>query len=157
MSTNRGKEFESHFKHDFLSSLPQASIDRLIDVMSGYKHISNICDFIGYSFPFIFYLECKSIDGNTFPFSNLSQYNMLLQKVGLKGVRAGVVIWFKDHSRILYVPVSTITQMKKDGKKSVNIRTDMDSKYRILEIPSVKKRVFLESDYSILLNTVDGD
>lgn len=112
--------------------------------------VKNISDFIGYYYPNIFYLELKSHLGNTFPLSNLSQYDKLLPKVGINGVRVGVIIWFIDHDKIYYVPISTIKQMKDDGKKSVNIK-DIDT-YRIIEIPSIKKRVFLDSDYSVLFN-----
>ena len=63
---------------------------------------------------------------------------------------------FKDHDKVIYVPIKTVTQMKKDQKKSINIKTDLD-KYRIFEIPGKKKRVFIECDYSILTTLEDGD
>ena len=156
MSINQGKAFEQKFKEDFLK-LPNSSLDRLIDVMSGYKYISNISDYIGYIFPNIFYLELKSIKGNTFPLVNLTQYDKLIKKAGIKGVRTGVIIWFRDHDRVLYVPIRTIEQLKKDDKKSVNIRTIFEEGYRTFEIPSKKKRVFLDSDYSILTELAEGD
>lgn len=60
-----GKKFEAKFKKDFLATVPNPSLDRLYDTTSGYKAISNISDFIGYSYPVIMYLECKSHLGNT--------------------------------------------------------------------------------------------
>ena len=155
MATNYGKQFERKLKEDFLK-LENSTIDRLYDTMNGYKTVSNICDFLAYRKPYLYYLEAKTIKGNTFPFTNLKQYDKLLPKVGIPGVRAGVVIWFIDHDKILYVPISTVKQMKKDGLKSVNIRTVLDN-YNVYEIPSVKKRVFCEGDYSILLNLKDGE
>jgi len=157
MPVNRGKGFEAKFKEDFLRSIPSSTIDRLYDQVSGYKTISNISDFIGYKKPNIFYLECKSIKGNTFPFTNLTQYDKLIKKVDIEGVRTGVVIWFIDHDMIVYVPIKTIRQMKADELKSVNITTLVKSSYRYFEIPTTKKRVFLEGDYSILLTTEEGD
>lgn len=156
MTTNRGKQFEAKMKEDFKKSFPSGTIDRIYDSMTGYLTISNICDFIGYNFPVIFYLECKSHNGNTFPFVNLTQYDKLIAKSGIKGVRAGVIIWFIDHDKVVYVPVKTVKQMKEDNLKSFNI-TKVDNKYRYFEIPSVKKRVFLDSDYSILMTTNEGD
>ena len=155
MGINRGKQFEQKFKEDFLK-LEGASIDRLYDTMNGYKSISQISDFIGYLFPHIFYLECKSIHGNTFPLTNLTQYDKLKYKVGIKGVRVGVIIWFTDHDKVLYVPISSITQMKNDCKKSINIKMLEDKKYFILDIPSIKRRVFLDSDYSVLSKLEEG-
>lgn len=157
MALNKGKKFESKFKEDFTKSFPGGTIDRLYDQVSGYKAISNISDFIGYNYPNMFYLEVKSHKGNTFPLDNLSQYDKLVVKVGIKGVRAGVVIWFVEHNRVIYVPIKTVTKMKLDGKKSVNIRTIDEDGYRYFEIPSVMKRVFMDSDYKVLLNTEEGD
>ena len=61
----------------------------------------------------------------------------------------GVVIWFIDHDRVIFVPLDTVTKMKQDGCKSVNINK-LDG-YDYKEIPSSKKRVLMESDYSILI------
>ena len=157
MATNRGKQFEAKLKSDFLKTVPNSTIDRLYDSVSGFKAISNISDFIAYQKPCIYYLECKSHLGNTFPLTNLTQYDKLKVKVGIPGVRAGVVIWFIDHDRVIYVPISTITKLKQDGKKSVNINKIEEEGYRILNIPSQKKRVFLDSDYSVLSTLEDGE
>jgi len=154
---NRGKQFEERFKLDWKRTVPNASLDRLYDQVSGMKTISNISDFIGYSYPNIFYLECKSTKENTFNFSYLTQYEKLKPKVGIPGVRVGVVIWFINHDRVVYVPIGTVSKMKEDGLKSVNIRTLDGSGYRFFEIPSKKLRVFLESDYGVLMSTEDGD
>lgn len=157
MAINKGKKFEEKFKEDFLRTVPNCSLDRLYDSVSGFKSISNISDFIGYSKPNIMYLECKTHKGNTFPLTNLSQYDKLVAKVGIPGVRVGVVIWFEDHDRVIYVPINTITQLKNDDKKSVNIRKIEDEGYKIINIPSTKRRVYLDSDYSVLLNLEDFD
>ena len=157
MANNKGKQFEVKFKEDFKRSFPNGTIDRIYDTTNGYKTISNISDFIGYNYPNIYYLECKSHQGNTFPLANLTQYDKLKAKVGIKGVRAGVVLWFIDHDKVCYVPISTITQLKKDDKKSVNVKMLEDKSYNIYEISSVKKRVFLDSDYSILADLKDGE
>lgn len=157
MPTNYGKQFEQKFKNDILK-IEGVSIDRLLDSMSGYKTVSNISDFIVYKYPNIFYSECKSHYGNTFPFQKLTQYDKLLCKVGIKGVRTGVFIWFIDHDRVIYVPIKTIKKMKEDGKKSVNITTIDNENYRFFDIPSTKLRVFMDSDYSVIFEkTEDGD
>lgn len=157
MAKNRGKQFERKFAEDFRRAFPKGTLDRLVDSMSGYKTISNISDFIGYNYPNIMYLECKSHEGNLFPLSNLTQYDKLVTKVGIKGVRVGVIIWFIDFDRVIYVPISTVRKMKVDNVKSINLRKIDEQGYKYYEIPSVKKRVFLESDYSILNNLSDGE
>ena len=157
MGINRGKAWETKFKEDWIKSMPDSSIDRLYDPVNGYTSIANISDFICYKYPNIFYMECKSHEGNTFPISALTQYEKLSKKVGIKGVRAGVVLWFIDHDcGILYVPISTFTKLIQDGKKSFNVKMIDDPNYPCLKIPSVKKRVFYDADYSVLCDLEEG-
>lgn len=158
MALNRGKQFEQKFKSDVLATIPDCSIDRLIDQQSGYATISNISDFILYKKPNIFYTECKSHKGNTFPLANLTQYDKLLGKVGIPGVRAGVVLWMIEHDVVLYLPISFITYLKENNYKSFNVKmiadNELNNMFKI--IPSVKKRIFMDSDYSVLLEFPEG-
>ena len=158
MADRVGKKFEVKFREDFLK-IPNSTIDRLYDTTNGFKSITQIADYIGYKKPNIFYLEVKTHAGNTFPFSCLSQYEKLLAKCGIEGVRVGVVLWLYDHDAVMYVPISSIRQMKEDGLKSINIKmyNDDNPKYKIIKIPSVKKKVFMDSDYTVLLGLNEGD
>jgi len=156
MADNRGKQFEAKFKSDFLKTVPNSTIDRLYDSMSGYYAISNISDFIGYCKPNIFYLECKSHRGASLPLENVTQYEKLKSKVGIPGVRAGVILWLIEKDKVYYIPISTITKLKKDKKKSVGLKA-VEEGYNIIEIPSTKKRVFMDSNYSVLLDLEDGE
>lgn len=156
MAVNKGKQWEAKINEDF-SRLPESTIDRLYDPEGGKAGIHNVSDFIGYVYPYHFYIEAKSCKGNTFPLTNLKQYDKLKYKVGIKGVRAGVFLWFIEHKAVCYVPISTITQMKKDGKKSVNIKMLSNNEYNIKIIPSITKRVFPECDYSVLMELKDGE
>lgn len=151
MAQNRGKQWEAKLKEDF-SKLPGAYIYRVPDNMSGYRGITGISDFIGYKYPRIFFIEAKTILGNTFPLTNFTQFAKLMSIPNVKGLHRGVMIWFQDHCRVVYIPVLTIDKMKKDGKKSVNIRTIDKEGYEYCDIPSTPKRVFLDSDYSVLLD-----
>lgn len=154
--SNKGKEFEVKFKQDFTSSIPNSTIDRLYDPVNGYVSISNIADFIGFKAPNIFYLECKTHKGASLPFVNITQYDKLKAKVGIPGVRAGVILWLYEKDIVMYIPISTITKMKADGKKSVGLKAIQEG-YNIKIIPSVKKRIFMDSDYSCLCNLEDGE
>ena len=68
----------------------------------------------------------------------------------------GVGIWFHERDTVLYVPLRTIEKMKNDGKKSVNVRTIETEDYEYINIPSKKKRVFMDSDYSVLKDLPEG-
>lgn len=154
MAVNRGKQWEAKLKEDF-SKLSGAYIYRVPDNMSGYKGITGISDFIGYKYPKIFFIEAKTVLGNTFPLTNFTQFDKMTAIPAEKGIHRGVMIWFQDHSAVLYVPLSTIAKMKSDGKKSVNIKKIDEEGYDYIRIPSTQKRVFLDSDYSVLLDLPD--
>ena len=149
--TSYGKKFEQKLREDW-EKLEDSVIVRLFDVMSGFKSISNISDFIGYHYPNIFFIEAKTTQGNTFPLDRLTQYKDLLKVAGKKGVRAGAIIWFRDHKKVIYVPVLTFKKLYEDDKKSVNIKMLDTKEYNIIEIPGEAKRLFIDSDYSVLFN-----
>ena len=151
MAQNRGKQYEEKLKEDFLK-IPEAFIYRIPDQLGGFKGATGICDFIGFLYPSIYFLEAKTRLGNTFSIADLTQFEKLMSIPAYKGIHRGVMLWFQDHDKVIYVPITTIAKMKKDGKKSVNIRTIDNDGYEYLNIPSVKKRVFLDSDYSVLKN-----
>lgn len=155
---SRGKQFESKFKEDWLKSFPDGFLYRLPDQMSGYKAASkNLSDFIGFNLNTLYLIECKSHEGNTFPFSCLTQYDKLIHKVGIKGVRVGVILWMIDHDKVVYIPISTITKMKEDNKKSFNIKMLETKEYNVIEIPSKKLRTFMDSNYLCLKNLQEGE
>ena len=121
--------------------------------MSGYMGQRNVGDFICYKYPLMFIIDCKSIQGNTLPFSDLRQYDQMLEYKNIKGVRIGFVVWFVDHDKVLWIPVQTMEKIQKEGLKSYNIRKMFDNDdYPILEIPSYKLRTFMKSNYSELIN-----
>ena len=155
MAQSLAKLFEAKLKEDWYK-LPYSTIDRLYDPVGGFHGISNICDFIGYSFPFHFYLECKTVKSGTFSFSNLKQYSALLTKKGIKGVIAGAIIWFYGKDAVIFAPIEEIEKMKNNGEKSISIKKVVDnsynSLYNIIQIPSTKKITFMDSDYSVLID-----
>ena len=145
-----GKAFEEQFKENWKKSFPEGDITRLYDVTGGYLNVSNVSDFIGYSYPNMFYIECKVHKGASIPFTNITQYDKLLKKSGIKGVRAGVVLYLYEKFKVLYIPVKTIEQ------KSVGLKA-IEEGYRIIEIPSTKLKVFMDSDYTVLMMLKEGE
>ena len=149
---NRGKKFEKQFYQDWLTTFPRSFIYRLADKMSKFKKSSNPCDFIASKSGKIFLAELKSIYGNTLNFANIKQYGSLISYKDTENVFPCIIIWFIDWDKVVYIKIKEIERMKKDGKKSVNIKMLEEKEYGIIEIPSIKKRVFLKSDYTILNN-----
>jgi penicillin-binding protein-related factor A (putative recombinase) len=156
--SSRGKQYEQKVKENWYKTFPKGFLYRVPDQVTGYKFTSsNVSDFIGFNNGKLFLLECKSHNGNTFPFANLTQYDKLLSYFGIDGVRIGVLLWMVEHGVELYIPVSTIKRMKEDGLKSFNVKYIGNSEYRFFVFPSKKRRVFLDSDYSLLSDLKDGD
>lgn len=153
MSINYGKKFEERFKLDWVNSTGGVIV-RLYDNTSGYLSISNVSDYICYKYPNIFFIECKSHKGSSIPFTAINQYDKLLSFSNIKGIRAGVVLWLYEKDIVLYIPAIVIKQLKDIGEKSVGIR-HLDE-YDIIKIPSEKLRVFMKSDYSVLLSLKEG-
>ena len=149
MSINFGKQFELKVRED-LSKIDGISVDRLYDQTGKYYGVRNISDLIVYKYPLMTYMEVKSHKGNTFPIENLTQYDRLIEKKGIYGVNAGAIIWFIDHDEVLWVSIESFEQLKNDGAKSVNVLKTDREKYNIFTVPSIKKRVYLDSDYSKL-------
>ena len=147
----RGKKFESRFREDWIKSLPNSFLFRLNDNTAGYHGISSPCDFIGYQRPNIFLIECKSHEGNTFPFSAFRQYENMLQYKDISGLHAGVILWLLDHDLVLWIPIKTFEKLKIEDKKSFNVKMVDDPEYESLVLPSKKLRTFMETDYSKLI------
>lgn len=149
---SRGKKFEDRFRADWQESVPDSLCYRLYDTMGGFKSIANVGDFICYKYPSLFIVDCKSIQGNTLPFSDLRQYNQMLEYKNIKGIHIGFVVWFVDHDKVLWIPVQTMEKIEKEGLKSYNIRKMYgDTNYPILDISSYKMRTYMKSDYSGLV------
>ena len=154
MSENRGKQFENIIKTAFLK-VPGVSIDRLHDQMTGYKVTSaNVCDFIVYKYPYEYYIECKSVYGNTLPFSNITdnQWRGMLEKSKIDGVFAGVIVWFINHDVTKFIPIQELQNLKNTGFKS--IRYDTPNGY-ITDIKGTKKRVFWDYDMTTFFKEVN--
>lgn len=143
-----GKKFEVKFREDWVTSFPNTFIYRLPDQQSRYKGGSrNPCDFICYNNEHLYLIECKSHKGNTIPFSNLRQHDLL--KTYENCAITGYICWFIEHGRVLFIPTQAVSKMMADGLKSININKLKN--YDHVEIPSKKKRIFLDSDYKILV------
>ena len=90
---NRGKDFEAEIR-SCLEILPNVSFDRLPDPMAGYSGIRNICDFSMYNYPHMFFLECKSLYGNTLNYASSitqNQWEGLFEKSKIYGCIMRVV------------------------------------------------------------------
>ena len=160
MSVNRGKSFESVIKSAF-EKVNDVSIDRLHDQTTGYIGSSNICDFIVYKKPYEYYIECKTVHGNTFSiFSNdksgkgevygnvtKKQWEGLSEKAKISGVLAGVLIWWVDKDTTKFISIEEL-QNHRENNKSVRYDAELG-----IELSGKKKRVFFDYDMQEFFNS----
>lgn len=117
--------------------------------MSGYHETSgNPCDFVCFADKKLFLVECKEHKGASIPFTAIPQYERLLQHQGYDDVYPGVLIWFSEKDRVIWVGIDEMEKMVKDGEKSIGLRMLENGTYNIKEIPCEKKRTFVRIDYS---------
>ena len=159
MVQNKGKAWEEKFKQDWKKTFPGTFIFRLKDQMTGYKETSgNPCDFLCYPGENkLFMVECKEHKGASIPFTAIPQYNRLLEYKDCKNTFPGVMLWLSEKDKVMWISITEMEKMIKDGKKSIGIKMLTDKSYNIIEIPSEKKRVYLDSDYTVLMNLKDGE
>ena len=114
------------FEQDFQSSCINDSVDhnRLKDPVGGHSGVRNICDFILYSKPNIFYMELKSRQGNTLALAEISptQWDGLQLKREVPGAIPGVVVHYSDHNEVYFVHARQLDELKQSGAKSVNVK-----------------------------------
>lgn len=147
MGINRGKDFEKTIKEAF-ERVPNTSVDRLHDQMNGFAGSTNICDFIVYHKPNIYYIECKSVHGNILPLSNITknQWNGLLDKSKIDGVIAGVMCWWIDKDITRFIPIEELEMCKRHDYKSVRCDHEPFTIDGFIEVDGTKKRVFYDYD-----------
>lgn len=167
MAQNRGKQFEEVIRKAF-EKVPNVSIDRLHDQTTGFVGSQNICDFIVYKEPYEYYIECKSVHGNTLPFSNITdtQWNGLIEKSCIEGVFAGIICWWIDKDVTKFIPINVLWDMRNDGHKSIrynyehpdflcSIDEETGDVYdNIVTLRGKKKRVFFEYDMEEFLSEI---
>lgn len=141
----RGKDFEEIIKKGFLE-VADTTIERLPDPVGGYLGYRNPCDFIGYHYPYAYYIECKTVHSHRLPIMNVTfnQRVGMLEASKTRGVVAGIICWFIPEDKTYFIPIQVFEKYRLDGKKSLNLhKTDTEADGWIL-LRGRKKRIFFE-------------
>ena len=174
---NRGKKFEKAIEDSFRLE-PDVSIDRIPDQTTKFKHSTNICDYMVYRYPHMYYIECKSVHGNTLSihsvpklgkdgklhgfYGNISdaQWEGLLEKSKIPGVKAGVICWWIDKDITLFLPIQQLVAMSGWAKSVrydiLDIEPWKTDSYGIVELKGRKKRTYFEYDMALLLDEINN-
>ena len=144
---NYGKKFEEIIKNT-LSVIPNFSLDRLYDQMSGNFGSKNISDFQAYVYPYQFYLECKTIQGGTLPFKCVTdgQFNGMLEKSTITGTIAGIIVWFYEKDITCFINITEVNAWREKGYKSINVKDIIAGNIPNIIIKGTKRRTFWDYD-----------
>ena len=156
-----GKKWEDKFKATYEKQFPGTLIYRLPDQQSGYGGIggSNPCDFMCYPVNCVLMVECKAHAGASISFNDIRQYDKMLNFKGLCQTFPGVLVWFYEKDTIIWVSIEEMEKMMLDGEKSIGLRMlkeNYKKKYRIINIPAIKLRTFMEADLKYLVEVLSN-
>ena len=66
-----------------------------------------------------------------------------MKKSSIQGVSAGILVWFIDLDKTLFLDIVYLDWLARKGNKSFNINTDIN-KIPVVELEGQRKRVFFE-------------
>lgn len=166
MAKSKGKQFEQKIKEAF-ELVTDVSIDRVHDQVTKYKGSKNICDFIVYKKPFEYYIECKSVHGNTLSiygtdeehkYGNISneQWEGLLKKSEIEGVFAGVICWWVDKDVTKYLPITFLKELRDNQYKSIRYDLNSFKTQNTVFIDGVKKKIYFKYNMGKFLEEMEN-
>lgn len=149
---SRGKDFEAVVREAF-ERVPDTHVYRIPDQQNYRVGSKNPCDFLVYHKPVLYAIECKATNKPSLPFANITefQWTELLKMSQVSGVVAGIMCWFVNYDKTVFIPIQFLETLKQNGAKS--IRYDADD-WAIIEIAGRKKRVFWEYDFKHFFQSI---
>lgn len=152
---NKGKQFENVIRTAF-EAVPDTAVIRLPDPVQGYLGYRNICDFIVYHYPTEYFIECKSISSDRFPFANITdnQWKGMLQMSKLKGVRAGIICWFINRDVTLFIDIRRLQELRESNCKGIRYDAHMYNSL-VYKLEGKKKRIFFDYDMEQFFKAVN--
>ena len=118
------------------------SFDRIPDQLGGLYGGRNICDFICFKSPYMFYIESKETQQDRFNFSMISetQYKGLMAKSRIENCFGLIIALFSERQKAFIFRIQDIDSLQKSGKKSVNVTKRDKWTIPYIEVPTVPSR-----------------
>lgn len=118
------------------------SFDRIPDQLGGLYGGRNICDFICFKSPYMFYIESKETQQDRFNFSMISetQYKGLMAKSRIENCFGLIIALFSERQKAFIFRIQDIDSLQKSGKKSVNVTKQDKWTIPYIEVPTVPSR-----------------
>lgn len=156
-STLLGKRFEAQVLKNWKECFPGDLIWRIPDQQSQYHGSRNFSDFLAFTskLNLLWMLECKETKLGTINFSKMSQIDVMKDFIKYNRVMGYFIIWFSELDKIVAISCQEALRLRDELKlKSINIKMLQDKSIKLIEIPTTKKRVFLDGDYTYLTNKI---
>lgn len=116
--------------------------DRIPDSMTGFYGSKNICDFICYKYPNMWYIESKATWNDRFDFKMITDFQRenMLKKSDISGVVSIIIVLFASYQRAFMIDIREIQRLMDEGKMSINIKKIDSWSLQCSEIPTVFSR-----------------
>lgn len=126
------------------------SFDRIPDQMTGQYGSKNICDFICFKSPYLWYIESKATENDRFDFTMISdfQYDSLMKKSKIENVFGCIIVLFATYKRAFLIDIREIDNLKSQGIKSLNIKKLSSWKCMYHEIETIPNNRKTLLDYT---------
>lgn len=140
--TNLGKKAEKKIQEWLDRPEEGYCFDRIPDQMNGMYGSKNICDFTLFKAPNFYYIESKATWDDRFPFSMITEYQWekLLKKSKVAGVKSYVIVLFATYKRAFILDIRDIEARSNSGHKSLNIKKIEKWDIPFIEINTVPSR-----------------
>lgn len=144
--TEHGKKAEEKIKLWLNKPELGYSFDRIPDQMTGFYMVSrNICDFVCYKYPYMYYIESKATYEDRFDFVQLSdtQRMGLRAKSKINGCYGLVIVLFCAYKRAFIINIKDITDDTLEANltvKSINIKKEQKWEIPHWEIETIPSR-----------------
>lgn len=140
--TEIGKKAEKKIREWLDRPQDGYSFDRIPDQQSGLYGSKNICDFICFKYPYMYYIESKATEQDRFDLSMITdyQYENLIKKSRIANVYGLVIVLFATQKRAFIVDIREIEKLKSKGTKSFNIKKILSWNFKYSEIATIPSR-----------------
>ena len=151
MNDNLGKEAEQKIREWLTRPYDGYSFDRIPDQLSGYINVSkNICDFICYKYPNMYYIESKATWHDRFELNMIQphQQDGLASKAKINGCYGWVIVLFATYKRAFKFEIQDLLDMESQGQKSLNIKKIDKWPIRYKELQTIPNNRKKHLDYT---------
>lgn len=140
--TQLGKKAEAKVKEWLNKPEEGFCFDRIPDQLTGFFGSSNICDFVLYRYPHLYYIESKATFEDRFDFSMFTstQHDEMIKKAHIEGVISYAVVLFASYKRAFLINMLDIESLEKQKIKSLNIKKIAKWKIPYIEIQTIPSR-----------------